>query len=195
MKTNLNPSDITYTVYGFFLHGELLHTQVRWEASKGTYELISSVLQQPTLGEWVTTDIKGILHRYLSPRDFSHSGINDPLPTYGEAVPVAVHTWRNGNSMYKSYTPLEIPTQLPSIDMISSTLNLVKGRERKLYTYHGAEPLSVGKKYYLAEYGDFTVYDCIAKLAGDQYLLLVLNDNELVTRLTGPAPSWHIGGT
>jgi hypothetical protein len=107
--------------------------------------------------------------------------------------------------MHKAYIPIEIPTLLPYMDVISvsvtitsTDVELAGGGMRKVYAYrpntaqgaglHGntANPisLSVGTRYYSAAYGELTVYECIAAL-GNQYLLLELEDDELASKLVG----------
>lgn len=182
--------------YGFLLGNELLH--IRWEDSNSVWELGTPIAGERTYGEWVTYSIKQLLHMYLDPTHYSTTSSRDrPLPTYGKARPVAVHTWCNGGWMHKAYIPIEVPTLLPYMDAIHAEVTTVRmvvelaGEvTRELYAYKPSSTapentaLAVGDRYYSADYGELKVYECITAL-GDQYLLLLLEDDELASKLVG----------
>jgi hypothetical protein len=185
--------------YGFLLGNELLHKYRHWgyqgDEGSARWELTVPKWDKDTNGEWLADSINTVLHMYLDPSYFTNDGPTKPLPTYGEARPVAIHTWCEGEWMHKAYIPLEVPTLLPYMDVISVTVTIAStevqlagGGIRKLYAYRGSTTtpvsLSVGGRYYSAGYGELRVYECIAAV-GDQYLLLLLEDDELPTKLVG----------
>ena len=191
--------------YGFLLGNGLLHNSTEQVDGKAVWELTEPGIERDTRGEWVTGCIKTLLHMYLDPKYFSVSSCSQPLPTYGEARPVAIHTWCDGEWMHKAYIPIEIPTLLPYMDVISVTVTIVStdvelagGGTRKVYAYRpstaqgaglhcsSATPitLSLGGRYYSAGYGELKVYECIAAVGG-QYLLLLLEHDELPAKLVG----------
>ena len=181
--------------YGFLLGNELLHNSTRQVDGKAVWELTEPHIEKDTRGEWTTGCIKAVLHMYLEPKHFDTSSCIQPLPTYGEARPVAVHTWCEGEWVHKAYIPIEVPTLLPYMDVITVTVTIAStdvelagGSTRKVYAYRPSTPtpvsLSVGNTYYSAGYGELRVYECIA-VVGDQYLLLLLEDGELPARLVG----------
>jgi hypothetical protein len=162
------------------------------------------------MGEWTTTYPITVLHMHLHPGDF-RAGNNwmRPAPHIGEAVPVSIRTYRhntrgehrNGSSIEKVYTPMIIPQLLhqgagtatsqqegegededEDYTKMSMLVEAVLPNNRKLYRCMG--DLLVGTIYYSVYLEKPTLYECIAQI-DSEYLLLVLNEEDVVMKLAG----------
>ena len=206
------------TTYGFLLGEELMHLQLCRSSdnssSKGTYRLYPGPVfdtvkldsNSTDMGEWVSTDLITVLHMYLQPADFKGDSWKRPAPNIGKAVPVSIHTYRNGNSVEKVYTPMIIPQLLGSWLTPSEALHQGEDEDytamsmleievrlpnnRRLYLCMG--DLVVGTIYYFLYLAKPTFYECIAQVScsdqrevGDEYLLLSLNKQDVVMKLAG----------
>ena len=178
--------------YGFMLGDELLHA---WLTPGGVYQLTPPEARiqdigNPSTWEWFSTSPTLFVHMYLKREHFKGAIPSHPIPTYGNADPVVIITYRDGDTLHKEYHKAIMPRLLPEGVVVDRATLGKEATRRNVFTYRcpptvlGTMYASAmgnrdGGTYFMTECGEPQVFGYLCHISKEDCLLLCLDKGEV----------------